>query len=57
VIHYYRHVLGRDEAEAAESIRAELSGILPAGTKYGIRKVREVGPRWVELAADIRVRA
>ncbi len=57
MIHYYRHVLGRDEIEASDSIRAELVGLLPAGTKYGVRKVREVGPRWVELAADIHVRA
>lgn len=55
VVHYYRHLLGEDEGEAAEALRDELSGLLPERTKYGVRKVREVGPRWVEMAADIRV--
>ncbi len=55
VVHYYRHLLGEDQEEAGEALRDELSELLPRGAKYGIRKVREVGPRWVELAADIRV--
>lgn len=54
VIHYYRHVLGRDEAEATDALREELSAILPPEASYGIRRVREVGPRWIELAAEIR---
>jgi len=56
-IHYYRQVLGRDLAEANRSLRGELEDLLPASESYTIRKVREVGPRWLELAADIRVEA
>jgi tRNA (guanine37-N1)-methyltransferase len=55
VIHYYRHVLGEDELEAAEDLRHELSELLPKGAKYRARRVREVGPRWLEMAADIRL--
>ena len=53
VVHYYRHVLGRDEEEAAERLAAELSKHLPASARYSIRRVREVGARWLEMAADI----
>lgn len=52
-IHYYRHLLGENKAEAAKALRAELAGLLPPRTKYEVRKVREVGPRWVEMAAEI----
>lgn len=54
VVHYYRHLLGENEEEAADALREELSGLLPAKTKYSVRKVREVGPRWLEMAAEIR---
>jgi tRNA (guanine37-N1)-methyltransferase len=53
-IHYYRHLLGKNEGEAAEAMSDELSDLLPRRTKYGIRRVRDVGPRWVEMAAEIR---
>ena len=53
VIHYYRHMLGRDEQEASASLREELATLLPSKTKSRIRTVREVGPRWVELCAEI----
>ena len=53
-IHYYRHMLGGDEAEAAAHLREELSSLLPRRTKFSVRRVREVGPRWVEMAAEIR---
>jgi tRNA (guanine37-N1)-methyltransferase len=56
LVHYYRHVLGRSEAEAAENIRAELEEVLPKGASFETRRVREVGPRWLEMAAEIRVR-
>jgi tRNA (guanine37-N1)-methyltransferase len=56
-IHYYRHVLGRSQTEASEALAAELSEMLPRGTDYKTRRVREVGPRWLEMAADIRVGA
>jgi len=54
IIHYYRHVLGRDVGEAGDDLRDELRGLLPEGTRYAVRKVREVGPRWLEMAAEIR---
>jgi tRNA (guanine37-N1)-methyltransferase len=54
VIHYYRHLLGNDEFEAAEALHNELDGILPIGAKYSARRVREVGPRWIEMVAEIR---
>ncbi|MDA4126944.1 MAG: class I SAM-dependent methyltransferase family protein [Thaumarchaeota archaeon] len=55
VIHYYRHVLGRDEGEAKDALRTELSELLPPRSKYTIRKVREVGPRWLEMVAGVRL--
>jgi tRNA (guanine37-N1)-methyltransferase len=55
-IHYYRHLLGENEDEAARAMRDELSGLLPPHASYTVRKVREVGPRWVEMAAEIRAR-
>jgi len=54
MIHYYRHVLGRDVGEAENALREELRDLLPEGTKYAVRKVREVGPRWLEMTAEIR---
>jgi tRNA (guanine37-N1)-methyltransferase len=53
-IHYYRHVLGEDEAEAEAALRKELASLLPKRTKFSVRRVRDVGPRWVEMAAEIR---
>lgn len=53
VIHYYRHVPGRNETEAKESLGLELDDLLPEKASYKLRRVREVGPRWLELAADI----
>jgi len=53
-IHYYRHVLGRDEGEASGALHSELGSLVPPRTKHSTRMVREVGPRWVELCADIR---
>ena len=54
-IHYYRHVLGEDEAEGARRLREELSGLLPPRARFTVRRIREVGPRWLEMAAEIRV--
>jgi len=54
IIHYYRHILGRDEKEAEVALRAELSEFLPTRWKCALRKVREVGPRWLEMAAEVR---
>jgi tRNA (guanine37-N1)-methyltransferase len=55
LIHYYRHLLGEDEAEAEGALRVELSRLVPPKSRYAVRKVREVGPRWVEMVAEIRV--
>ncbi len=53
VIHYYRHVPGMNFEEAKASLLNELAGI--AGlSSVNIRRVREVGPRWLELVADIQ---
>ena len=57
VIHYYRHVLGRDDEEASQKLAKELTELLPRKARYTTRRVREVGPRWVEVAADVRLHA
>jgi len=54
IIHYYRHVLGEDEDEATKSLGDELAGLLPPRARFTTRRVREVGPRWVEMTAEIR---
>ena len=53
-IHYYRHVLGEDEEEATASLCDELKALIPPRAKFTTRRVREVGPRWVEMIAEIR---
>ena len=55
MIHYYRHVLGRTEEEARENLNKELSELFPRKARYDLRKVREVGPRWLEMVADVRL--
>jgi tRNA (guanine37-N1)-methyltransferase len=57
VIHYYRHVLGRGEEEASQNLAKELSELVPRRAKYDIRRVREVGPRWFEMVADVKLGA
>lgn len=54
---YYRHLLGVDEAEAAGALRRELKELLPPGSRSTVRRVRKVGPRWIEMAADVRLPA
>ncbi len=54
-IHYYRHVLGKDEEEGTKALKKELTHLLPPKARYSTRIVREVGPRWLELAADVRL--
>ena len=53
-IYYYRHVLGVNEDDATASLREELRGLLPPRAVFTTRRVREVGPRWVEMIAEIR---
>ena len=55
VIHYYRHVLGRTEEEARQNLARELSQLFPRKARCDLRKVREVGPRWLEMVADVRL--
>jgi tRNA (guanine37-N1)-methyltransferase len=57
VIHYYRHVLGVNEDEASTRLVEEVSAMVPKGTRIRTRRVREVGPRWLEMAADLRLPA
>jgi tRNA (guanine37-N1)-methyltransferase len=57
VIHYYRHMLGRDEQEALGSLAKELASLLPPKARYTARRVRDVGPRWIEVVADVRLGA
>jgi tRNA G37 N-methylase Trm5 len=52
---YYRHLLGVDEAEAAMALRKELRELLPAGSKSKVRRVRDIGPRWIEMVAEVRL--
>jgi tRNA (guanine37-N1)-methyltransferase len=52
VVHYYRHVTGRTPEEAKENLAAELATFGFEG--FASRKVREIGPRHLELVADLR---
>ena len=54
-IHYYRHILGRDDEEAMKGLLEEVRGMVPPRSRVKTRRVREVGPRWIEVAADIRL--
>jgi len=53
VVHYYRHVTGQDEAEARGNLQRELDGVGGLAVE-SIRRVREVGPRYVELVAELK---
>ena len=53
-IHYYRHHSGADVAEAQRSLDDELAGVLGTRAAYTSRRVREIGPHYVELVADIQ---
>jgi len=57
VVHYYRHVLGRNEQEAGDAIRGEVEELFPKKSRCVVRRVREVGPRWMEMVADVRLPA
>jgi tRNA (guanine37-N1)-methyltransferase len=52
-IHYYRHLSGADFAEAQVRLGEELREILGEGVRFSSRKMREIGPHYVELVADI----
>ncbi|MDA4116174.1 MAG: class I SAM-dependent methyltransferase family protein [Thaumarchaeota archaeon] len=54
VVHYYRHVSGEDSAEAEESLVEEVSRIAPGVSVSSVRRVRVIGPRYIELVADLK---
>jgi len=53
-IHYYRHVSGADVGEARANLEQELRPILGERATFSSRKVREIGPHYIELVADIQ---
>lgn len=53
VIHYYRHVTGEDVPEAEGNLRAEVARVAPGLSVGSVRKVRLIGPRYVELVAEL----
>jgi tRNA (guanine37-N1)-methyltransferase len=55
LVHYYRHVSGEDVAEAEGSLRGEVGRLAPAVRISSVRKVRLIGPRYIELVADLRL--
>lgn len=56
VIHYYTHVHADRKHEAAPLAASELSGLTPEGSEIlGSRLVRPVGPRYYQIAVDVRI--
>ncbi len=55
VIHYYRHMTGEDVPEAEKNLRAEIETTAPEASVRSMRKVRLIGPRYVELVAELTV--
>jgi len=53
VVHYYRHVSGEDVPEADGTLRKELAAIAPGLCVASVRKVRVIGPRFIELVAEL----
>jgi tRNA (guanine37-N1)-methyltransferase len=53
VVHYYRHVSGEDAAEAERTLREELAAVAPGVSVGSVRRVRVIGPRYIELVADL----
>lgn len=54
VVHYYRHVSGEDAAEAERKLTEEVRGIAPGISVASVRRVRVIGPRYIELVADLK---
>ena len=54
VIHYYRHLTAEDFEEARSAVLNELNGVQGL-RNVEVRKVREVGPRWLEVVADLHL--
>ena len=54
VIHYYRHISAEDFDQAKSAILHELREVQGLRSIV-VRKVREVGPRWLEVVADLQL--
>jgi tRNA (guanine37-N1)-methyltransferase len=54
VVHYYRHMTGTDASEAERNLREEIRSISPDLSFGEVRRVRVIGPRYVELVADLK---
>ena len=54
VIHYYRHISAEDFDQAKSAILHELREVQGLRS-IEVRKVREVGPRWLEVVADLQL--
>ena len=54
VIHYYRHVSGEDVREAEANLSKELESA-PQLSVGAVRKVRLIGPHYIELEADLKL--
>jgi len=54
VIHYYRHLSAEDFDQAKSAILHELREVQGLRS-IEVRKVREVGPRWLEVVADLQL--
>ena len=53
VVHYYRHMTGKDAEEAEKNLREEILSISADVSFSQVRRVRLIGPRYVELVADL----
>jgi len=56
VIHYYRHVSGEDPTEAEGNLREELERTALGLRLASVRRVRVIGPRYIELVGDLKMR-
>ena len=55
-IHYYTHVHSENKNKAAERVKSDLYARLDANCEINLVKVvREVGPRWFQVVADIHL--
>jgi tRNA G37 N-methylase Trm5 len=53
VIHYYRHITAKNGDYAEMIMREEVRSILGEEPEVSVRKVKEIGPRYLEMVADI----
>jgi len=54
IIHYYRHITGEDEVEAEANLRKEIRSIDPELSVESVRRVRVIGPRYIELVGELK---